>query len=67
MDRLLSRALGRFKFVGRFLPMLFLVLLVPVFGAAGARGAETSGKSAPRVETAQGSLEGVWVDGSEVY
>ena len=41
--------------------------VVPVLTAAGAEGAETIGKSAPRVETEQGSLEGVWVDASEVY
>ena len=61
-----TRAWGLFKSGGRFLPMLF-VLLVPVFAATGARGAEINGKSAPQVETTQGSLEGVWVDASEVY
>ena len=41
--------------------------VVPVLTAAGVQEAETIGKSAPRVETAQGSLEGVWVDASKVY
>ncbi len=66
MDRFRLRALRGFKPVGRFLPMLF-VLLVPVFAATGVQGAETIGQSVPRVETAQGSLEGVWVDASKVY
>ena len=66
MDRFLLRALKVFKTVGGFLPTL-CVLLAPVFTVTGVQGAEIIGKSAARVETVQGSLEGVWVDGSEVY
>ena len=54
-----------FKSISGFLTMLFLTL-IPVLTAAGVQEAETIGKSAPRVETAQGSLEGVWVDASKV-
>lgn len=66
MDGFFLRVLRIFKSVGGFLAMLFLTL-IPVSTAAGAEGAETIGKSAPRVKTVQGSLEGVWVDASKVY
>ena len=66
MDRLLSLALERFNSALRFLPML-CVLLVPVWVATGAQGAEENGKSAPQVKTAQGSLEGVRAGDSDVY
>ena len=56
------RVLRIFKSVGGFLAMLFLTL-IPVSTAAGAQGAETIGKSAPRVKMAtrpppQAGIEG---------
>ena len=66
MDGFFLHGLRIFKSVGGCLAMLFLTL-IPVSTAAGAQGAETIGKSAPRVKTVQGSLEGVWVDASKVF
>ena len=66
MDRFFLRGLRMFKSISGFLSMLFLTH-IQVLTAAGVQGAETIGASAPRVETAQGSVEGVWVDASKVF